>query len=64
MRRYNPRPTIDSYNLAPPDLDLFDMDERDHERNQAFCRDLEQRMLAWELDPRNFFGLGRSRKAL
>ena len=41
--------------VTPPDIDLFDMDEHDHARNRAYCRELEAQMLAAELDPRNFF---------
>ena len=40
-----------------PDVDLFDMDEYDYARNQAYCRELEAQMLAAELDPHNFFRL-------
>lgn len=40
--------------VAPPDIDLFDMDEGDHARNQAYCREIEAQILAAELDPRNF----------
>ena len=43
--------------VTPPDVDLFDMDEQDHARNQAYCRELEAQMLAAELDPQNFFRL-------
>jgi hypothetical protein len=49
-------------NIAPPELDLFDLDEQDKARNQAYCRELEAVMLAAEFDPNNFFrngGIGR-----
>jgi hypothetical protein len=49
------RPLTPGVNYAPPDIDLFDMDERDHARNQAYCQELAAQMLAAELDPRNFF---------
>jgi len=52
------------FTASPPELDLFDLDERDNERNQAFCRELEQAIIAWELDPRNFFRLKGGRRAL
>jgi hypothetical protein len=40
---------------APPDLDLFDMDEADHARNRAYCEEIAAQILAAEMDPRNFF---------
>jgi hypothetical protein len=42
-------------NIAPPDVDLFDMDDHDRARNKAYCEELAAQMMAAELDPRNFF---------
>lgn len=50
-------PVITPGVTASPDVDLFDMDEYDRARNQAYCREIEAQMLAAELDPRNFFRL-------
>jgi hypothetical protein len=46
---------------APPDM--YDMDERDKAQNEAYCRELQARMLAFELDPRNFHRLKGGSKA-
>lgn len=47
--------TVVNSDVAPPDIDLFDMTERDLAQNEAYCRELEAKMLAAELDPNNFF---------
>lgn len=43
----------------PLDMDLYDWSEDEQVRNQAYCRELEQRLLDYELDPKNFFRIGR-----
>jgi len=59
------RSVLPVVNVSPPELDLFDLDERDAARNEAYCRELEAAMLAAELDPHNFFRLAKTgRKAL
>lgn len=50
-------PVITPGVTVSPDVNLFDMDEYDRARNQAYCREIEAQMLAAELDPRNFFRL-------
>jgi hypothetical protein len=49
--------------VAPPDIDLFDMDEGDHARNRAYCREIEAQILAAELDPQNFLRFKGKRNA-
>lgn len=63
------RSVLPVVNISPPELDLFDLDARDQDRNQAYCRELEAAMLAAEFDPKNFFrnkgfSAGASRRAL
>lgn len=50
--------------LPPPDIGLYDWDSVEAARNEAYCRELEQRILDYELDPRNFFRLAKGSQRL
>jgi hypothetical protein len=54
------RTVLPVVNVSPPELDLFDLDERDQLRNQIYCEELAAAMLEAELDPRNFFRLAKT----
>lgn len=49
---------IVTFVVSPPS-NLYDWDASDAARNEAYCRELEALMLAYELDPRNFFRIGK-----
>jgi hypothetical protein len=49
---------------TPPDIGLYDWDLVEAARNDAYCRELEQRLLDYELDPRNFFRLVKGSQRL
>lgn len=45
--------------FPPPDIPLYDLTEDDERALRAYLDELQQRMLDWELDPRNFFRLAK-----
>ena len=52
-------PVVD---VSPPELDLFDLDERDQLRNEIYCEEMAAAMLAAEMDPKNFFRLAKPKR--
>jgi hypothetical protein len=47
-----------------PDFPLYDLSEDEEKQNLAYCQDLQRRLLEYEMNPRNFFKIGRGTKYL
>jgi hypothetical protein len=58
------RGALDSFEQPPADMGHYDWDVDEVARNEAYCREIEQRLLDAELDPKNFFRLGIRRKRI
>ena len=50
---------FDRDGLAPPDLPLYDLDEHQQRELEIYLKELQQRLIDYELDPRNFFRLAK-----
>jgi hypothetical protein len=51
--------SIDYRDMPPPDIPLYDLDEHQQRELEIYLKELRQRLIEYELDPRNFFRLAK-----